>query len=107
MTHHVEEFLQVHIHRKDVPLLYVFTTFQKCLVGTAMGAEPIARLTELRLIKLFEHLTDSLLHHTVNNRRDTKTTFLAVRLRYLYPADRIRFVCAFTEGCHECRAVLL
>ena len=51
-------------------MLYVFTTFQKCLMGTTMGTETIARCTELRLVEHFEYLTNSLLNHSVNNRRD-------------------------------------
>ena len=68
--------------------------------------ETVARLAELGFIEHFEHLTDGLLHHTVDYRRDAKPTFLAVRLRYLYPADGIRFVCSFAEGCNKFRAML-
>lgn len=75
-------------------------TFQQCHMTTTVRAEAVARLVELDFMKHLKYLTDGLLHHTVNCRRDAKSTFLPICLGNIHPANGSRFVCAFCEGCY-------
>jgi len=52
------------------------------------GSEAIAVITEFGFIDFGQYLGDGLLHHPVDDPRDSKVSRLAPFLRYLYPEDR-------------------
>jgi hypothetical protein len=65
-------------------------------MSTTMEAKVITRFAELKFIERFKYQIDAL-----------KSTLLTVRFGYLYPKERIRFVCAFTDGPYKFRTILL
>lgn len=76
-------------------------------MSTTIEAKVITRFAELKFIERFKYQIDALIYHTVDYHRDTKSTLLTVRFGYLYPKERIRFVCAFTDGPYKFRTMLL
>ena len=71
-----------------------------------MKVKIITRFAELKFIERLKYLIDDLIYHTVDYHRDTKSTLLTVRFEYLYPKERIRFVCAFTDGPYKSKTIL-
>lgn len=75
-------------------------------MSTTMKVKIITRFAELKFIERLKYLIDDLIYHTVDYHRDTKSTLLTVRFGYLYPKERIRFVCAFTDGPYKSKTIL-
>ena len=73
---------------------------------SSVRTEAIARFRELRFINNLKHLAEGLLDYSVYYRWYAKTTFLSIRLGYLYPSDGIWFICAFANGRYQLTAML-
>src|SRR3990172_6122291 len=108
MVHTVEELLQIHIHHKAIARFHVGLGRHDRVVAPSPRTEAVTALAEVGIEDGGYHLQDRLLNQPVQNRRDAQQACpLPVRLRDLYPSDRLGNVRLAEQLLPDARPVLL
>ena len=93
----VEELLQVEVDDEVEAREDVLLRAPDRLMGRASGPKPVARIREVGVPLLLQHLHHRLLDEAVEHRGHAEQANAARRLRYLHPPHRLRRVAAREE----------
>ena len=93
----VEKLFEVDVNHIIIALGDVTLRLGYCLMGRASRSESIAVLGERRVPLLLENLQKPLLDQSVDDTRHTEFSDPAIRLRDIYPFDRLRAVGSFEQ----------